>query len=76
MQISCGDNYEHREGRYCFSGPAWDLKRAKNHGHHKMEGFCDQSIVNNVLRHILIVLQKMITKVPLESWLTTPLLNF
>ena len=51
-------------------------KRAKNHVEHKIEGFCDQSIINNVLYHILILLQKTTTKVPLDTWLTTTFLTF
>ena len=76
MQVSCVGNDEHREGRCCFSGPDWVLKRSKNHVQHKIEVFCDQSIVNNVLHHILILIQKMITMVPLNAWLTTTLPTF
>ena len=76
MQITYEENDEHQEGKCCFSGPNWGWKRAKNHVQHKIEGFCDQSIVNNVLHHIIILLKNNITNVPLDASVTTPFLTF
>ena len=52
------------------------LKIAKNHVQHKIEGFCDQIIVNNNIHQILILLQNNIIEVPLDAWLTTSFLTF
>ena len=76
MQISCVQNDEHQEGKYCFWGPAWGWKRAKNCVEHKIEGFCDQIIVNNILHHILILPKKTTTKEPLDASLITPFFAF
>ena len=58
------------------TAPAMVRKRDKNHIQHKIEGFCDQSIVNNVLHDILILNQKKITRVHLDTWLTTTFITF
>ena len=68
MQISCVRNYEHQEANF--------FKISKNHVQHKIEGFCDQNIVNKVLQHILILLEKTIKKLLLDTSLTTPFLTF
>ena len=76
MHISCVGNYEHREGKCCLPGPTWVWKRGKKYVQYKIEGFCDQSIVNKIFHQIMIILQKTITKVPLYAWLITPFLTF
>ena len=32
------------------------LKKSQKHVQHKIEGFCDQSLLNNVVHHIIILL--------------------
>ena len=51
-------------------------KRAKKYVQHKVEGFCDQSTRNNVHHPIMILLQEMITKLPLDVWLIITLITF
>ena len=52
------------------------LKKSQNHVKHKIEGFCDQSIVNSIHHHIIILKKKMITKAPLYASLITLFLTF
>ena len=56
--------------------PAWGWKRSKKNVQHKIEGFYDQSTINNFLHHILILLQETIRKVTLDIWLIIPFLTF